>query len=182
MSNLEPVPFTITATERYQTQAQMAIGKNQIPLPGQPSGVTGGYWVVVVDRTTLHVVYNKIVETSDKAPDIGKYDTPAYLLFITTMWLGTGFVPQGALYDFLMDNGAGRHLKRVVQLNNTLGCGNWSTVAYCLAGVLGPGVPAMGGVELGDIATGDVAIVMTAQLVPIQVGSTVLYTPSPLGD
>jgi hypothetical protein len=180
MSDLKNVPLTITATLQNDSDAQMAIGRERIPLPGKPSSYVGGYWVAVVDRRSLKVVYNKVLDSYDTAPDIGNYNTSDYMLFTTTMWLGTGHVPQGAFYDFLMDNGAGAQLQRVCQLNNTLGCGTWSTVAYCLAGVLGPGLPATRGVEMGSIGSSDYAIIMTATLVPAQIGDTVIYTPSPL--
>lgn len=180
MSDLKNVPLTITATEQNDSAAEIAIGTDKVTLPGKPSSYVGGYWVVVVDRRSLKVVYNQVLDTYDKAPDIGDYNTPDYMLLVTTMWLGTGHVPQGAFFDFLIDNGAGRELRRIVQLNHTLGCGSWATVAYCLAGVLGPGLPATRGVEMCDIGGNNLDVIMTAELVPAQIGDTVIYTPSPL--
>lgn len=179
--DLKPLPLTITAPNDPTFPAQMVIGSDSLYLKEKP-GPYGGYWFVVIDRKSLKVVYNQFSASSDKAPEIGEYDSSDYILLLSTAGLGTGEVPQGALYDFLYDNGGGRELKRIVQLNNTLGCGTWGWVSYILVGVLGPGRPGIPGIERSNIEYSSAAIVMTAELVPMKIGDEVIYSPSPLGN
>lgn len=182
MSNgTKTVPLTIQASIDPHTEPAMVIGSDSVSFGGKVSGY-GGYWIVVADRRSLDVVFNEYVTTYDQAPDIGAYDTPDYMLLVATAQLGTGVVPQGAFYDFLYDNGAGAQLKRIVQVNQTLGCGSLVTVAYTLAGVLGPGRPDTPGVEVSSVTEAEYVLVMTASLVGVDVDGTTYYTPSPLSN
>lgn len=180
MSNgTKTVPLTIQASIDSNINPAMVIGSDFVEFGGSVSAY-GGYWIVVVDRRSLDVVFNEYTQTYDQAPDIGSYDTTDYMLFVASVQLGTGHVPQGGLYDFLYDNGAGKGLKRIVQVNQTLGCGTLTTVAYTLAGVLGAGTPDMPGVEASSVTEAEYVLVMTAELVGVDVDGTTYYTPSPL--
>lgn len=174
------VPLTIVAATGQYGRPAIMLGRDPVPVPGEDPGPIGSYWFTVLDRRTLKVVFSQMSATYDTAPDIGSYDTRDYLLIVTTWNLGTGHVPQGALYDFLYDNGGGRELKRVVQLNNTLGCGTWGWVTYVLVGVLGPGRPSIESIE-GSSILGE-TIIVTAELVPMEIEGVVYYFPQRLSD
>lgn len=175
------VPLSISSPMADNWSPEVWIGSDSISFGGKPS-LFGGYWLVVVDRKTLQVVYNQYTENYDGAPDLGQYDTTDYMLVVTAVHLGTGHVPQSAFYDFLWDQGAGRGLKRIVQLNDTIGCGSYGTVSYILVGVLGEGRPGLPGVEGALVEYNPGGLVMTAELVPVDIGGVTYYSPSPLSD
>lgn len=185
MSNgSQPVPLTLSSTF-YDTEnflPSIAIGQDIPEFPGGKPDIFGGYWIVIVDRRSLDVVYNQYTEQYDTAPDIGSYDTTDYMIIVTTVGLGTGHVPQGGMYDFLVDSGAGKELKRIVQLNATFGCGSYGSVCYSLVGVLGPGAPEIPGIEVSVLVGQYVGFVQTLQLLPMDIGGTTYYYPSLLSD
>jgi hypothetical protein len=49
-------------------------------------------------------------------------------------------VPQGALYAYLAQHGAGRALQRLEQVNSSMGCGYFGRMSYTLIGQGGPRV------------------------------------------
>ncbi len=181
MSDPKIVPLTVLSSSSDTTHPAVRLGREGPTFSGDAKGA-GSYWIVVLNLRTLEVVFNQATHEYDKAPDVSKYDTREHLLIVTTYCLGTGHVPQGAFYDFLYDNGGGRELKRIVQLNNTLGCGSWGSVKYGLIGLLGPGRPAIRSIEASDIEYRAHGLILTAQLVPITIDGETIYRPQALGD
>ena len=78
---------------------------------------------------------------------------PQYLFVLATQYLSTLNVPQGALYDYLVNYGAGRELQRIEQASSVLGCGVFSRMNYILTGPCGPRnkPPKPTTYEVGDI-------------------------------
>lgn len=58
---------------------------------------------------------------------------PGYIVTLATQTLRASSVPQGALYAFLAQYGAGRELQRLEQFNTARGCGQNDFVSYVLS-------------------------------------------------
>jgi hypothetical protein len=160
-------------------QISIVIGDSSVDVPGRKAN---SYWIVIVDRRSLKVVYNHLHTDPDTAPDISAYDTDDNMLIVCSIALGTGYVPQGDFYDFLYQAGAGESLRRLVQINQQIGCGEVSSLSYILVGLLGPGRPALPGIELAQAEYYASGPILTAQLIPTTIGSEVIYTPERVGD
>jgi hypothetical protein len=81
-------------------------------------------------------------------------------------------LPVGNFYNFLVANGAGKELQKVEQIYGALSCGTWGNMGYVLVTIL-DNTP----VGIDYSAYNEIAFVSTLQLVPIQAGPGVLYTP-----
>ena len=101
------------------------------------------YWIAILDRNNPKgaLVKDFVVPASQnsKVPDGLDYYmiNPQYMFVVTTQFLSTLHVPQGAWYDYLVKYGAGRELQRLEQINTTLGCGSVSRMGYVLTGLCG---------------------------------------------
>jgi hypothetical protein len=101
------------------------------------------YWIVILDsKNPQQKVKEWIVPGTSNSTVPAGIDTymnnPAYLFVVTTQYLSTVHVPQGAFYDFLVKYGAGKELQQLEQLNSALGCGTFGRVSYILTGQCGP--------------------------------------------
>lgn len=171
------VPLTVVSNpNNTYFWAQMAIGKNVLTqTPSQ-----AGYWFVVLDRTSLAVVYNQVQSAPNTAPNLGSYNTSDYILIVATLGIGLNKQPQGDLFNFLDVNGGGRELRRVEQVAVQLNCGSLGTFAYALVGVLGNlNTP---GFEASAIAVNMVGPILTVQLMPTTIGGKTVYTPVQLSN
>lgn len=175
MSDPKPVPMSIRSPMEIKFNPAIVIGDSTVDVPSKK---TSSYWVVIVNRKTLKVVYNILHTDPDTAPDITGYDTDDNMLVVCTIELGVGNVPQGGFYDFLYEAGAGEALQRLIQINQQIGCGEVGWVSYMLVGLLGPGRPAIQGIELSQVQYWPQGPIMTIQLIPTVIGSDVIYTPS----
>lgn len=155
----------------------IAIGKNGSTLGLSLSNPTlrNAYWMVVLDRTTLKVVANfTTTDNSSVPPQLSPYlGNTKYMLIISTQNLGSAYLPQGALYSFLISEGAGPQLARLEQIYQTLNCGTWGFMAYSFVCVLGD--DGSGAFEASTIH--DNAILQTIQLMPINIAGTTSYVP-----
>lgn len=175
-----PVPLTVMSSRSGQANsAYVVIGNNS--LYQQPPNGAWAYWFVVVDASNLQVVYNQLQTAPNVVPNLGPYNAPGYILMMATLGVGLDQQPQGALFNFLMDNGAGAQLLAVEQIAQQIGCGSLGSFAYSLVTSLGSsGNP---GFEAYDVTSPYYAAILTLQLQPVpQPGGGVVYTPIELGD
>ncbi len=141
---------------------QIAIGNNVLSQQINTGG--GYYWFVVINRSTLKVEYNQVQTANNVAPNIGALNTNDHILVVATLGVGLNVPPQGALFDFLDQNGGGYHLRRVDQFGQQFNCGSWGTFGYALCSVLGnQNLP---GFEDSSLGNGTPGPFLTIQLMP----------------
>ena len=174
------VPLTVISnplTEYFW--ATMAIGNNRLTQE-PPSGGPGFYWFVVLDRSTLAVVFNQMQSAGNVVPALSQFNTSDYILIVATLGLGLDRQPQGPLFDFLDINGAGRALRRLDQVATQIGCGTLGTFGYALVGVLGNlNIP---GFEAVDLVSATAGPVLTPQFMPTTIAGKTVYTPVELSN
>jgi len=178
---LPPVPMTVAAPLNSGYQCQTSIGyfpdrKDIVPNNPPPNS----YWFLAINRYTLNADYN-VVQTSndDKPAGIDKFDSTDYMLVVASYALNTDNLPQGPLHEFLIDNGAGRQLRRLEQVSNALSCGELSRMAYALVGLLGPGPSTIPGIEFSTVVQADVnGAILTCTLIATEIAGKVIYTPT----
>lgn len=165
------VPLTVQCCVYSNYDNNVCIGDNLLSLSYQTPNL---YWAVVVDRTSLKVVANFTFSDNSTVPSqLATYQNNAqYLLILSTMQLTSTNLPVGALYDFLVANGAGTELQRLEQIYAALNCSTWGNLGYVLVTIL-DNTP--DGIDYSGYY--DNAFVCTLQLEPTQVGSGILYTP-----
>jgi len=178
MSALKSVPLSIQAPMDINFSAKIVLGSESVQIPQKKMN---SYWIVIVDRSSLKILYNKVITDSDAAPDISGFDKDENMMIVAAIGLGTGYVPQGAFYDFLYQAGAGAGLRRLVQVNQQIGCGEIGWLGYILVGLLGPGRPALPGIEMAEVTYNGAGPVMTVELVPTEISGSVIYTPERVG-
>jgi hypothetical protein len=170
------VPLSVlSGNNAAKPWAEIVIGKSILSqAPAQRA-----YWIVILDRSTLAVVYNQLHADASKAPDIGKFNTSDYILIVATAAMGLDRQPQGAFHTFLDANGAGRELRRVEQIAVQLNCGSLGTFGYALVSVMGQ----PRGFEACEIGAGRaIAPILTLQLMPVTANGKTIYTPVQLSD
>jgi len=113
-------------------------------------------------------------------PSLGGYNDSNHILVVATLGLGLDRQPQGALFNFLDVNGAGRQLLDPSQLATQIGCGSLGTFGYALVGVLGN--QNQPGFEASSVAASPTGPIVTVQLLPVTVQGQTLYTPIQLSD
>ena len=164
------VPLTIQCCIYNNYGNTVSIGSNNLQLG---YSIPNLYWALVVDRTSLKVVENfTFSDNSDVPAQLVPYENNAqYMFFLSTMQLSSTNLPVGNFYNFLVSQGAGKELQRIEQIYAALNCGTWGNLGYVLVTTLDstPGFDYSGYIDNGFIST--------LQLIPIQVGSGVLYTP-----
>ena len=171
------VPLTVVSSLATNYHyGQIAIGDNT--LTQEPD--SWAYWFVVVDRTTLKVVYNELQSSANTAPDIGSANSADNLLIVATIGVGLNNQPQGDLFKFLDLNGAGRQLRRIDQVAQQLGCGSLGTFGYALVGTLGD--QNQPGFEVSQITAPASGPVLTCQLMPNEIDGQTCYTPVELSN
>jgi hypothetical protein len=165
------VPLSVIANPNNQYYwGQVGIGNN-VTTQSQK----GGYWILVVDRSSLQVVYNQVQGSPSQAPDIGNFNTPDYLLIVATLGVGLNNPPQGDLFQFLDVNGGGRELRRIEQIAFQFNCGSLGTFGYALVGILGN--TNQPGFEASQVGLSGVGPILTVQLMPMNIGGKTVYTP-----
>ena len=176
-----PLPMTVVAplAETYTIGA--VIGTGASTKSYQPNHVVrNSYWFLAINRWTLKADYNQVQTSNDDPPQgIAPYDTTDYMLVVATYALGSDNLPQGPLYEFLIDNGANRQLRRLEQIYSALSCGTFGRMAYALVGVLGPGPSALPGIESSSIVQAEnPGTVLTCTLIGTEINGKVIYSPT----
>jgi len=178
--DLPPLPMTVASPLKVSYQCQTVIGvhpnrKTYYPSNPKPNN----YWFLAINRYTLNADYNVVQASNDAVPaGIAPFDNTDYMLVVTTYAVSTNYVPQGPLYAFLYDNGASRQLQRLEQINGALSCGEISTIAYALVGVLGPGPSPVPGIESSSILQAEAAgTILTCSLIATKIDGRIIYSP-----
>lgn len=139
--------YTITSTGKENVKPSVVIGAGSNATYLQPANPQNdSYWIVVLDaKNPRQKVKEWIVPGQNHSTVPGGIDTymndPDYIFVVTTQYLATYNVPQGAFYDFLVKYGAARELEKLEQLYATLSYGTYGRVGYILTGPCGPRVP-----------------------------------------
>lgn len=167
------VPLTIQTPMSGNLASRIVIGSNQLAIDQNLRNV---YWFVILDRSDLSVKANFTTTTNNAVPSqLSPYlNDSKYIMILTTQNLGTGHLPQGALYDFLINEGANRQLNRAEQIFEALNCGNWGWINYVYVAVLGD--TSTSGFEYLDLYNS--AILTTLHFFPVTIGGQTLYTPA----
>jgi hypothetical protein len=164
------VPLTIQGCVYNNYGNVVSIGSNYLQLGYSTPNL---YWAIVVDRTNLNVVQNfTFSDNSDVPAQLLPYQNNSqYMLILSTMQLSSINLPVGNLYQFLTSQGAGAGLQKIEQIYAALNCGTWGNLGYILVTVF----DSSAGFDYS--AYNQDAFISTLQLIPVQVGSGLLYTP-----
>jgi hypothetical protein len=135
----------------YTIKAGININEPPIVYVGQgsgqqsfgPSPVDNSYWWYFLSNANPQKMLCGLTvpgtSNTTVPPGVDAYMTnPAVLFGIVTQSLSSFYLPQGALYDYLVTYGAGDALQMLEQANATLACGYIGQVSYVLAGQGGP--------------------------------------------
>ncbi len=181
MTEAATVPLSIYGSHSQSFRdGRLAIGSQLTEQRPQQRG----YWIVVLDRTSLAIVYNKMHSSANTAPDIGNLNNTDHILIVASLSVGLSDQPQGDFFRFLDLNGAGRQLRHIEQIATQFNCGTLGTFGYVLVGVLGNlNIP---GFELSVIGSRDGVAgygpFLTVQLLPTTVNGRIVYTPVQLSN
>jgi hypothetical protein len=145
------------------------------------------YWFVVMTANNPRVKLKEWLlpgtSNSTVPPGIDTFmNDPNNLFFIGTQSLSTLNMPQGPLYNFLAQYGAGRELAKLEQVAHVYGCGSFGHMCYVLTGQGGkrvPGQPAPISYELGSYTSTQAMLLMS--LMPQMNGAppyTICDTPT----
>ncbi len=172
------LPVTIQAINQQGTWSNsITIGKNgsNLSIAVKDTKLRNAYWIVVLNRQSLKVELNMTTQDNSSIPaQLQSYlGNTNYILFFNSQNLGSAYLPQGALYNLLVSEGAGAQLRRLEQVYETLNCGTWGFMAYSFVAVLGND----GGSALEDSTIMNGALLHTIELSPIDIGGTNYYTP-----
>ena len=170
------VPLTVVSNANTTNNfVQIAIGKNTT------SQDKGGYWFMVINRSTLAVVYNQVQKEANKAPDLTQYNNSDHILIVATSGVGLNNQPQGDLFTFLDKNGGGRELRRIDQIGTQFNCGTYGSFGYALVGVLGNANRP--GFEASQITPkAGYGPFLTLSLMPSTINGKTVYTPAALSN
>lgn len=173
MASNVPLTLQVTTSPQNGLSNLVVIGKNYLTVPGNLYNV---YWALVIDRTNLNVVQNFTFSNNNTVPSqLTPYmNNPQYMLILTSQGLVTANIPAGNFYSFLQQLGSGPALQSIEQLFAALNCGYWVNLTYSMISVF----DSSDAIEFSEY--GGTTFVYTLQLVPVQVGTGVLYTPSKL--
>ena len=166
------IPLTISTGIILTYGSQVVMGTQNLTLPYNEPNL---YWAVVVDRSDLSVKANFTFSQNSTVPSqLTPYIGNAqYMMILTTQNLSSINLPAGPLYSFLTSQGAGPVLNKAEQIFEALSCGTWGWMGYVCVTILDNNPNSC--YESFDMYNN--AYVSTLQLIPIQVGSGVLYTP-----
>ena len=137
------------------------------------------YWYVVVDLTSLKVVANVTSESNDSVPsEISSYENNSqyFLFFIANSQRGYN-IPQGSLYTFLNNIGAGAQLNRGEEMIEQLGTGSIRYFSYILAATMD--TTDAGGFEIFSYTH---PMILTMYFLPITVNDSTIYAPVIIGS
>jgi len=175
MNNL---PLSVQSINKQSTWSnQIVIGKNGANLSLRISDDTlrNAYWFVVIDRQSLKAVANFTTQDNSSVPtQLSPYlGNTEYILIVSTQNLGSAYLPQGALYDLFISEGAGPQLSRLEQIYASFNCGTWGFMAYSFVAVLGND----GGRAFEASTLQDNAVLQTIELAPLDIAGKIYYTP-----
>jgi len=172
------VPLTIKANNTGNTSA-IAIGLTgdanyQLLQSGISTG-NFGFWMIVLDRTSLKVAANFTFTDATTVPSqIGPYASDSnYMFVLTTQSAWSTKVPTGNLYQWLIKEGAGPALKTVEQAYEALNCSGFAQYCYTIVDVFGPNQ----GNTFDAYALEEKVLFSALELQAFTVNGKTLYTP-----
>lgn len=140
---------------------------------------TPTYWYVVVDLTSLKVVANISSTSNDSVPSqIASYENNSqyFLFFIANSQRGYN-IPQGSLYTFLKNIGAGQQLDRGEEMIGQLGTGAIRFFSYILAATMD--TSDTGGFEIFSYTH---PMILTMYFLPVEFNNQTIYAPIIIGS
>lgn len=178
-SDISTVPMLVQSPTSSSFPALIVLGEGDSMKTIQPSSQQfDTIWFAVFDRSSLEIVWQEVTDDADSVPaELQKLDVDGNMLVTVFNAKRPNALPQGDLYNFLVETGSGPVLNRLEQFGAQLMCGVDGFVGYSLVGIMGPGVPADGAVEAG---TGQLAVSLNIiTLVGVDINGTTFYTPTP---
>jgi hypothetical protein len=174
---LPPVPVTAVSFA-YQGGVgspftRLKIGDQNVPL--QADRQNGFHWYVVVDMTrSLNVVANAVSTDNHTVPaDVKRLvGDPRYFVFVIGNNLRGHLVPQGELYKFLKDVGAGRQFAMMEQTVATTGTGTIVVYAYALGATM-----TVGDLPGFEVYSDNHHVILNMQFLPVKMPDKVVYAP-----
>ena len=178
------LPYTIKAGINSNDYPVVVAGTQSL---GPSTAADDSYWWYFLDNSTQKLVYQLLVPGSSNTSvpaGIDAYMSNPDLLFgIVTQSLSSLHLPQGALFNYLVNYGAGDGLLMLEQANAALGCGYLGQIAYILIGQGGPrgGTFTPPSYDEGSIFTASVLEVSLASQMngqpPYSIVDTYTFTP-----
>lgn len=145
MNNMpDMLAYTIRGSFYPNSPPSIVVGQGKTKVQLNPSKpADDSYWIAVLDRNNPNAIAKDFIVPGQNNTAVPTgIDTymcnPQYIFVIATQYLSLLHVPQGEFYDYLVKYGAGPALKRIEQLNSSLGCGSISRPNYILTGQGGP--------------------------------------------
>jgi len=177
MTNGKNIPATLQGST--SVSPLLVVGSQRI-VPTKTKDVYNAFWYVILDLSnpTGQPVVNVLsTDTKQPPPEVTPYvGKTGYLLCFSFVKLLTAFMPQGALYQFLRQVGAGVELDRAEQLVEQIGSNVFDVVNYNLvATTLDTDEPGFESLDFYHPA------VLPFQLMPVDVDGKVTYTPIAVG-
>lgn len=138
-------------------------------------------WAVVLDRKdpTQPALFNDALASSTDVPGAlaTAVEGDSILFFLSAGYASQ--VPQGALFTFLQNNGAGANLHKLERYAYFSGCGmSWSGL-YCLVSVPGSGLP---GIEYAKSAEVSYTLAPDSSRSSVVVGFDIFLDMVPSAD
>jgi hypothetical protein len=136
--------FTVKVpVDQYDTAvAVVGQGTNQQGFATGTQDPNLYWWFFLSNQNPLKLVYQLIVpgtSNSTVPSGIDSYMSNPDLIFgVVTQQLGSIYLPQGDLYNYLATYGASDGLQMLEQANSSLGCGYLGSVGYAMVGQGGP--------------------------------------------
>ena len=176
MAPLPNVPLTIVSNTSGKKETKMALGLYgeanyvKVPKPDSPMG----YWMVIFDRATLKIVENFMFIENNTIPIrvkpyLGNTD---YFYVLTTVSMSASQAPTGALYKWLLSEGAARSLRTVEQAFGAFEDSENETFSYTLVDVFGESESTL---DYFNLEAG--SLVSVLELQPFEFDSMMMYTP-----
>ena len=180
-----PTPTMLAYTIQSYMQSSSSPGEGPSVTVGiRPDAITmrpdkpqaDSYWIVCFSRNNPRQKVKEWIIPGQNASTVPAdletyFSDPANIFAVSTHYLNTYHVPQGAFYDFLVKYGAGRELQKLEQVAAVLGSGFYGVVHYILTAQGGQRVPGppQPSYEISDYH--NIAQVMMMSLMPMPDGS-----------
>jgi len=178
-AQLKNIALTIKSAT-YKYKSAIVIGTpgdpnfQAIPNPFK-SDTQYGYWMVILDRSTLKVLENFYFSDNDQVPHQLKpyLNNPDYLYILNTEASYANQLPVGPLYQWLLKEGAGPGLKRLEQTHAALNSGAFAQFSYILVDAMGPASHN----SIEQATTGFDASYLALELQPFSINGKIIYSP-----
>ena len=168
MSN---IPVTLQINGQY---SEIYIGSAKIPLPGKSPASEFWYYGLDLKNPTGSAVFNVLSKSHTDVPNevLAHQDDENVLLCFMFVNIPVIQIPQGSMYAFLREAGAGPVLARTEQMAEQTGSSIFGFPNYGLAATMSTSdEPGFESVEYFNPGY------LTFQLMPVSIGGQTVYTP-----